>query len=118
MEMYDVVSALEDDVVPRNTHHLSWIIDIHKFVLHTKQPCHMRSHRRRAVALACVVAAGDIGYAHFAGVMGLGLRDFAGDEHVGPSGNGGFKITLRAACAPRYFFNNFLRKVNVDDRAV
>ena len=57
-------------------------------------------HRLHAVAFAGVVAAGNKGHAAFAGVVGLGLRDFASNKCVGSGGNGVFKVALRAAGAP------------------
>ena len=77
-------------------------------MLQTQLLRHVRRHGRRAVALAGMVAAGDVGHAHLAGVVGLRLRNLAGDEHIGPGGDGSFKIALRATGAPCYIFNSCL----------
>ena len=79
---------------------------------------HMASHCRRAVALRRMVTASQISHAHLAGVMRLGLGNFAGDESVGASGNRRFKIALRATGTPRYLFNSFLRTFYVGYRPI
>ena len=53
-----------------------------------------------AVAFGGVVAAGEEGDARFAGKMGAGFGNFAGDEGVRTGVDGGFKPALRAAAAP------------------
>ena len=79
---------------------------------------HMAGHRWRTVALRRMVAARQISHAHLAGVMRLGLGNFAGDEGVGSGSNCRFKITLRAATTPRYLFNSCLRTFYVGYRPI
>jgi hypothetical protein len=62
---------------------------------------HMRSQRRRAVALTRVVATSDESHAGFCRQMRLGFRDFTGDVDVGTRSNRSLKVALRAAGAPR-----------------
>ncbi len=47
----------------------------------------MPRHGRSAVALAGMVAAGDVGHAHLTGLVGLGFRNLASDVHIGPGGD-------------------------------
>ena len=86
----------------RQTHRESgWIVNVDEHVLQPELARHMRTHRRRAVALGCMVATCDVSDAAFARVVGLRLGDFTGDEHVGPGGDGGFEVTLRASGTER-----------------
>ena len=56
--------------------------------------------RRRAEALAGMVAAGEEGHAGLARVVRLRLGDLAGDEGVGAGGDRRLEVALRAAGAP------------------
>jgi hypothetical protein len=85
-----------------------WVIYLDKFMLKSQLFSHMRCHRWRTETLSRVVAAGEVGDAAFAGEVGLGFGHFAGDEGVSAGGDGGFKVTLRAACAPCYVFNSYI----------
>lgn len=61
---------------------------------------HVFGHGRRAIALGGMVPARQEGHAHLARVVGLRLRDLAGDEGVGTGRDGGLEVALRAAGAP------------------
>ncbi len=61
---------------------------------------HMRAQRRRTVTLRGVMPGCDIGHPGFARIVRLRLRDFASQKNIGSGRDGGFKITLRAPCAP------------------
>ena len=78
----------------------------------------MGRHGRGAVALGGVVATGVEDHAALARQMRLRLRDFAGDEGLRPSGDGGFEVALRPAAAPSYIFNSCLRLPYLRDRPI
>ena len=80
------------------------VVDVDELVRQPELGRHMCRHRGRAIALAGVVAAGQIGHAALARVVRLRLGYFAGDEGIGAGGNGRFKIALRAAAAPALSF--------------
>ena len=61
---------------------------------------HGLAHRRRAVALGGMVAAGQKGHTGFARQMRLRLGDLAGDEGIRPGSDGRFEIPLRTPRAP------------------
>jgi len=67
---------------------------------------HLCRHGGRTIAFAGVVSTGQIGHAALACQVRLRLRNLAGDEGIGASGNGSFKIALRTAAAPRNFFDS------------
>jgi hypothetical protein len=61
---------------------------------------HVRGDRRRTVALARVVAAGDEGDAGLACEVGLRFRNLAGDVGLGTGCDGRLEVALGAAGAP------------------
>ena len=71
---------------------------------------HMRDNGRCAIPLRGKVAAGHESHAHFARKVRLRLGNLSGDEGIGASGNRRLEIALRAATAPRYFFNSCVRR--------
>ena len=75
-------------------------VDVNELVRQAQLGRHRRPQCGRAVALGGVVATGQVGHTAFARQMGLGLREFTGDEGIDPSGDGGLEIVLRAAAAP------------------
>jgi hypothetical protein len=88
------------------------IVNVNELV---KQPTlrrHMGRDGRGTVTFAGVVAAGEKCDAAFTRQVRLRLRYFACDESVGTGCNGGFKIALRPATAPCYFFNSSLRTID------
>ena len=89
---------------------LGGVVNVNKRVRQPQLRGHMGGKGRCAKTLGGVVAGGKIGHTHLAGVMGLGLGDFASNEGLSPRGNRPFKIPLRAARAPCYRFNSFLRR--------
>ena len=76
------------------------VVYVDEFVLQTKLHCHVRRHRRCTITFGGVVAARKKRNTALACQVHLWLRDFAGDEGLRSSRNGGFKIPLRTTCAP------------------
>ena len=75
-----------------------------------KLRCHVRCYRWRAVALAGVMATSDVADSHLARIVRLRLRDLSSNEYISSRSNRRFKIALRTARAPRYFFNSIPRR--------
>ncbi len=85
-------------------------------MLQTQLLRHTCGQGRGAITLGGVVAAGQKGHASFTRQMGLGLRNFTGDESVHALSNGRFKIALRPATAPSHTANRPIAATHANDR--
>src|SRR5574337_43313 len=94
------------------------VVDVDEFVRQAELRRDVARHRRRAVALARVVAAGEVGHAAFARDVRLRLGNLAGDEGLRPGGDCRLEVALRAAGAPRYSFDSTLRRIHQHDLAI
>ena len=97
---------------------LGRVVDVNEFMRQTELRRDMGSHRRRTVALGCMVATCQVGHATFTRQVCLRLGEFTGDEGIGSGGNGSFKIALRSTAAPCYFFNSSLLIRNKGYRSI
>jgi hypothetical protein len=82
------------------------VVDVDELMCQAQLLGKLGRHCRRAKALGGMVATSQIGYAALPSVVRLWLRNLASDEGVSACGNGGFKVALRSATAPRYIFYN------------
>ena len=83
--------------------------NINKFVLQMPLCSNMGSHCWRAIALAGVMATGDVRHAALPGIVGLWLRYFTRYENIGPGRDGRFKITLRPTLHHAIFLSSCVR---------
>jgi hypothetical protein len=65
-----------------------WVGNVDEAVGQTQVPRQVLTHRRRAVALGGMVAAGQEGHPGLAGDVGLRFGDLAGEESIGTGSDG------------------------------